>query len=306
MTEERWGGDGLGSEDMALPEIKLIQNVGGSAAKDAGASPGDFYCPITDEVIPGAEGFDMVVVSMSKTRTYWGRSDIQDEPPECASQQVTATGGTSLNGDDCGQCPLRSDAPWLLPADQRRDVCTINYNIVGIVDHMPNLIRCGGISALPARELYTQLSMNRMVAAQWYRAFTHVGSVEKKTASGEAFAIKFGKLNLIQDDTELEYYKEMSAGLVHSQVGIPNMPTEEIEASATVKEIPQTTETPAEEKPAEEKSAEKPAAEKPATKEKEKPTTAPAAPKTAQKKETTPEPPPEHSPEAEAEIDLNF
>ena len=35
--DQRWGGDGLDPEDMAIPEIKLIQNVGGSLAKEAGA-----------------------------------------------------------------------------------------------------------------------------------------------------------------------------------------------------------------------------------------------------------------------------
>ena len=177
---------------------------------------------------------------------------------------------------------------------------------------MPNLIRCGGISALPARELYTQLSMNRMVAAHWYKAFSHVSSVAKKTVSGEAFAIKFGKLNLIQDQEELSFYKEMSAGLVHSQVGIPNMPTpEEIEATAAT-EIPEKAEsTTEEEKPVEEKPAEKPVEEPPKAEEKPKPPAAPAAPKTSNKKETNKEtketePPPEVPPEAEAEIDLNF
>ena len=34
-------GDNLGPEDMAIPEIKLVQNVGGSIAKQSGAVSGE-------------------------------------------------------------------------------------------------------------------------------------------------------------------------------------------------------------------------------------------------------------------------
>ena len=216
-----WDGDGLGPEDMAIPEIKLIQNVGGHEAKDVGAEPGDFYCALTGEVIKGNEGFDMVIVAMQKNRTYWGRTEIvEDEPPECACLDVKA--GISINGDDCSVCPHRNDAPWLLSADERRTKCLVNYNVLGInlESDLPILLRTSGISAQAAKQLYTQLSLNRALAGAWFKAKTHVSSVSKTSASGDAYAVKFGKLELLPAETH-EELEIRSHQLLGTPIGLP-------------------------------------------------------------------------------------
>ena len=213
MTQEKWGGDGLSPEDMAIPEIKLVQNVGGDTAKEAGALPGDFYCSLTDETFKGEEGFSMVIVAMQKNRTYWGRDDIGEEPPICAS--MNAASMKSMDGEDCSVCPHRNETPWLLSPTERRTKCLINYNVLGInLDNdLPILIRTTGISAQAAKELYTQLSLNRQLAGSWYKAKAHVTSVKKKSSAGDAFAIRFGKLELLQGDVkELEIRSKQLLG----------------------------------------------------------------------------------------------
>jgi len=264
--EQGWGGDGLGPEDMAIPEIKLVQNVGGDMAKEAGAEPGNFYLSLSDEVIP--EGFDMVIVSMQKNRTYWGRAEIMDEPPECASPDARSM--LSLNGDDCNTCERRCETPWLLTPEKRRAMCLVNYNIIGIKlpEEMPILVRTSGLSAQAAKELYTQLALNKQLAGSWYKAKTHVVSVKKKSSAGEAFAMKFGKLTPVGDDNLKEGLRIQSGQLLGTVVLLPvgREPEEEISveqeptpkakttppASKVEPKTPEVEEPPAEEPPAEE------------------------------------------------------
>jgi len=196
--------DDYGPEDMALPEVKLVQNVGGEQAKQCKAKPGDFFLSLNDEVIPGQEGLDIVVVDIVKTRTYWGRTEIEDEPPECTSHD--AHSGFSDDGKNCSECEFRNDAPWLINADERKKVCTVDYNVMGIrlSDHMPMIIRAGGISALAAKELITQLKLNREIKGAYHRAKIHISSLPKKTAAGDAFAIRFKLADLIPDEEAKE------------------------------------------------------------------------------------------------------
>jgi len=220
MTQEKWGGDGLGPEDMAIPEIKLIQNVGGDTAKEAGAQPGDFYCSLTDETIKGDVGFAMVIVAMQKNRTYWGRDDIGEEPPLCAS--MNAASMKSMDGEDCSVCPHRNETPWLLSPTERRTKCLVNYNVLGVnLDNdLPILIRTTGISAQAAKELYTQLSLHRKLAGSWYKAKAQVTSVKKKSSAGDAFAIRFGKLELVE--TKLHEELEIrSKQLLGTPIALP-------------------------------------------------------------------------------------
>ncbi len=228
MTEERWGGDELDQEDLAIPEIKLVQNVGGKLARASGAEPGDFYCEITGEVIKGNEGFNMVVISMRKSRTYWGRSEIEDEPPECASLDSK----TGLDGKECASCEHRCDTPWLLSAPERRAKCLANYNILGINldSDLPVVIRTTGISAQATKQLYTQLSLNKQLAKGWYRAKIQVTSISKESAAGQAFAIKFGKLELLPDEQQ-EELKTRSYQLLGTPLALPETRPEEIEMS---------------------------------------------------------------------------
>lgn len=229
MTEP-WSGDGLGPEDLAIPEVKLIQNVGGDLAKGFGANPGDFYLSLTDEVIPGGRGFDMIIVGIQKSRTYWGRSEIADEPPTCAS--LDARTMRSIDGQDCSQCQYRNEAPWLLDREERRNKCLTNYSVIGLnyADNMPLLLRATGISAVPTKELYTQLSLNKQLHDGWYKAKTHITGVKKKSTAGDAYAIHFGKLELIEDKALLEEVKIRAHQLLGTSIALPEArPPEEFE-----------------------------------------------------------------------------
>lgn len=206
--------DGLGPEDMAIPEIKLIQNVGGSEAKASGAQPGDFYCTVTGEIIKGTIGFDFVVVDIRKQRTYWGRTEIEDEPPICAS----ADGKANMLGDSCDQCPyeVRTDVPWAIPATERRNKCLPTYSIlaIDIRNYLPILVRASGISTQSVRELLTSLRLNKALKGEYHRALVHVSSAMRKTAGGEAFAIVLRATGLISDQKQVEELKDQSIQLL--------------------------------------------------------------------------------------------
>ncbi len=212
--------------DLAIPEIKLIQNVGGDDAKQMGAKAGDFYCSITQEIIPGSEGFDVVVLRPAqKTRTYWGREDIDDEPPVCASED----GVTSINGDICAEaCPYGAftDAPYMVSAAERRAKCLPNYNIVVIKvsDMMPVMIRCSGISSMAARELNTLLKFHKMIKNAPHKATIKVTSIKKKTASGEAYAIKFGDPKLVTDEDLLYEIADQASALLGETIEVQALP----------------------------------------------------------------------------------
>ncbi len=192
--EQRWVGDELGQDDLAVPEIKLIQNTGGDIAKGAGAKAGQFYSELTDETF---DSFDFVVASMQATRTFWGRSEIDEEPPECSSLDMVE----GFLGK-CAECPNRNDQPWLLKAEERRTKCLVNYNIIGInlTNGLPAMLRVSGLSSQNAKQLYTQLKLHPMIQGDWSRAQTLVSSQPRKTPYGDAFAVKFGKLELIPVD----------------------------------------------------------------------------------------------------------
>ncbi len=246
MTEEqeqRWGGDELDPEDLQIPEIKLIQATGGALAKEDKAKPGDFYATMTGDVIPGDKGFDLVVLRICKQRTYWGRTDILDEPPECASTKVTPGGGESIFGDDCSICEHRLEVAGAVKAEERRKKCTIHYNILGLVDNLPVVLRPSGLSAGATMDLYTQLKLNRQIRGLWYRVKSHVTSVHKTTSAGDAFAIRFGKLQLIEDEKTLEFNAEQAKALIGAQiVQIPESATPEATAETIT---PPATEQPA-------------------------------------------------------------
>jgi len=225
MAEEqqRWAGDGLDPDDLAIPEVKLIQKTGGDIAKDSGAEPGQFYSELTDETF---EEFDFVTASIQKSRTYWGRTEIEDEPPECSSMDMVE-GNFGL----CADCEFRNDAPWLLKAEERRTKCLINYSITGLnlSNGLPILIRCSGLSSQAAKQLYTQLSLHPMVAGNWFRARSKVTSVKKNTPYGDAYAFRFGALELIPEDKQPAIRQRIIA-LAGQQVALPEGRTDDVPA----------------------------------------------------------------------------
>jgi hypothetical protein len=207
--------------DMAIPEMKLVQALGGDEAKVFGAKAGDFYCPITQQVVPGATGFQMVILRMpTKTRTYWGRTEIEDEPPTCGSSD----GETSLNGDICkSACPYKvyNDNPGMVPAEQRRALCTPSFNVVGVntADMMPVMIRCSGISAGAARNLITLLTFHKDIKGKPYKVTLKVTAVTKKTPFGDSYAVAFGQPTPIADQAMLADLRGLTEQLTGIEVG---------------------------------------------------------------------------------------
>ena len=112
--------DGYGPEDMAIPEWRLLQKVGGDWAKGLGGKSGQFFNKTTDEL---ADELNIVVVDIITGRAKWG-SEISDAGPVCAS--MDAKNNLSIYNDDCLKCPDRLDAPWSVDATERRTKCCLN------------------------------------------------------------------------------------------------------------------------------------------------------------------------------------
>lgn len=218
--------DEFDNEDMAIPEIKLVQNVGGDEARAAGAEPGDIYLSLTNEIFK--EGLDIIVVDMQKTRTYWGRTDISDEPPTCAS--LDADSELNMDGESCKDCEHRCDTPWLIDAAERRTKCLLNYNILAVKldTQIPVLIRTSGISTKAVRELISQLRLNKALRnpeektiVDYHRAIVNVSSQKKKTASGDAFAFIFRAKNLVQEKEQATELLQLSSQLLGTFIALP-------------------------------------------------------------------------------------
>ena len=223
-TEPKRKLDGYGPEDMAVPEIKLVQNVGMDYAKSLGARPGQFYCPLTDEI---SDELKIIVVDIQTTRTYWGREEIEDAPPDCASWDAKSM--QAMDGGDCSSCPHRCDTPWLLKPAERRQKCNLSYNILGIKEDnfLPVIIRAGGISALPVRQLITQIKLNRSLKGEIHRAIISISSAKKRTSAGEAYALHPKIVELITDDTKAEELRAESNRLLGAPIALPEGRPEE-------------------------------------------------------------------------------
>lgn len=223
--------DDYGPEDMAIPEIKLVQNVGMGYAKSIGARPGQFFCPLTDEI---TDGLKIIVVDIQMARTYWGREEIEDNPPVCAS--LDAKSMQAVDGSDCSTCPHRSDAPWQLKPVERRQKCTLTYNILGIRedDLLPVIIRAGGISALPVRQLITQIKLNRGLRGEIHRAIIAISAVKKKTPAGEAYALHPKIVGLITDEDKANELKLESNRLLGAPIPLPEARPDEEKAEPLV------------------------------------------------------------------------
>ena len=224
MAEPKRMLDGYEPGDMALPEFKLIQAVGGDYAKSLGAKPGQFFCPLDDSIV---DELEIVVVDIQATRTYWGRDEIEDSPPDCASLDTKSM--RSITGEDCTTCSHRSDTPWLLKPQERRQMCNLSYNILGIKvdDFTPLLIRAGGISALPVRQLITQLRLNRALRGDYHKALISITSIKKKTSAGEAYTLHPKIKTLITDESKARELKNESLQLLGAPIALPKGRPEE-------------------------------------------------------------------------------
>ena len=219
--------DGYGPQDMAIPEWKLIQQTGGNWAKQLGANPGQFHNAVTDEIV---DELQIIVVDILMGRAKWG-VEITDAGPLCASIDVKSN--LSINGDDCSQCPDRMDAPWAADATKRRQMCCLNYTILAInlEDYMPAIVRGHGISALPLRQLITQLKMNKALRGDYHRAIVSIKSQEKSTPYGTAWCLHPKIIELITDQVKADELKAESNRLLGSTIALPVGRPEEDELS---------------------------------------------------------------------------
>lgn len=226
MQEPRRKLDEYEPGEMALPEFKLVQFVGGGYAKSLGAKPGQFFCSLDDTI---TDEIELIVVDIQATRTYWGRDEIEDSPPECAS--LDAKSMRSITGEDCSACPHKSETPWLLKPQERRGLCNLSYNILAIKtdDFIPLVIRAGGISALPVRQLITQLRLNRALKGDYHRAVVCITSVKKQTSAGEAYALHPRIKTLITDEAQAQELKAESNRLLGAPIPLPEGRPEEEE-----------------------------------------------------------------------------
>ncbi len=210
--------DEYGPGEMAIPEWRLLQKVGGDWAKSLGGKSGQFFNKTTDEL---ADELNIVVVDIMMGRAKWG-TEISDAGPACAS--MDAKTNLSIYNDDCLQCPDRLDTPWSVDAMERRTKCCLNYSILGIdIDHdlMPIMLRAHGTSALASRQLITQLKMNRALRGEYYRALVNIKCQEKNTPFGMTYVIHPKIVQLITDESKAEELKIESNRLLGAPIPLP-------------------------------------------------------------------------------------
>ena len=228
VDEPRRSLDEYGPGEMAIPEWRLLQKVGGDWAKTLGGNPGQFFNKITDEL---ADELNIVVVDILTGRAKWG-SEISDAGPVCAS--MNAKTNLSIYNNDCLQCPDRADAPWSLDAKERRTKCCLNYTILGIdLDHdlMPIILRAHGTSALASRQLITQLKMNRALRGEYYRALVNIKCQEKSTPFGTTYVIHPRIVQLIEDASQVEELRIESKRLLGAPIPLPEGRPDDLETT---------------------------------------------------------------------------
>ena len=224
MEQPRRKLDEYGPQEMAIPEYRLIQKTGGDLAKKLGGEPGQFYNTITDEI---TDELNLVIVDILSGRARWG-AEITSAGPVCAS--IDAKSNKSIYNTNCEGCEYRVDAPWSVDAAERRKMCCLNYTLLGIdIDHedLPVMIRAHGVSALPARQLITQLKMNKALRGEYHKAIVNIKSMEKNTAYGITYCLHPKIIELITDEVKAEELKIESQRLLGTPIPLPEARPEE-------------------------------------------------------------------------------
>ena len=227
MDEPRRALDGYNPEEMAIPEWRVVQKVGADWAREQGANEGQYYNTLTGDI---ADELNLIVVDILSGRARWG-AEITSSGPICFS--LDAKSGKSAGGEDCNKCEYRLDTPWSVEAGERRKMCCLNYTILGIdldYDNAPVILRGHGVSALPIRQLITQLRMNRSLRGEYHRAVINIKSQEKNTPYGPTYTMRPKLLRLITDEVEAEELKVQSLRLLGTPIPLPEgRPEEEVE-----------------------------------------------------------------------------
>ncbi len=227
MQEPRRKLDEYNPNEMAIPEWRLLQKVGGDWAKEHGGEPGQFFNNILDETV---DELNIIVVDILSGRSRWG-VEITSSGPICFSLDTKSN--KSANGEDCSQCQYRLDTPWSMDAPERRKMCCLNYTVLGIdLDHdnIPVILRAHGTSALPVRQLITQLRMNRSLKGEYHKAVINIKSQEKDTPYGQTYTMRPKLVRLIIDEVEAEELRVESQRLLGAPIPLPEgRPEEETE-----------------------------------------------------------------------------
>lgn len=226
MEEPQRALDTYKPEEMAIPEWRVVQKVGAGFAREQGAEEGQFYNTLTGDIV---NELNVVVVDILSGRTRWG-AEITSAGPLCFS--LDARSNKSAGGEDCSKCEHRLDTPWSVDAGERRKMCCLNYTILGIdLDHdnMPIILRTHGVSALPARQLITQLRMNRSLKGEYHKAVINIKSQEKNTPYGPTYVMRPKLLRLIDDEVVAEELKIESKRLLGTPIPLPEARPEEEE-----------------------------------------------------------------------------
>lgn len=294
--------DTYSPEEMAIPEFRVVQKVGAEWAREQGAEEGQFFNTLTGDI---ADELNIIVVDILSGRSRWG-AEITSSGPICFS--LDAKSGKSAEGKDCSKCEYRLDTPWSMDASERRKMCCLNYTILGIdLDHdnLPVLIRTHGVSALPARQLITQLRMNRSLKGEYHRAVINIKSQEKDTPYGSTYVLRPKLVRLIEDEVEAKELKVQSQRLLGAPIPLPEgRPEEEGEPLGfTPKGTPFFSEEQRDRLIAQEAKAEEPTPEPEPGKE---PTPEPTAEAKPLEEKTPEEEPPAEETEAKEEPDLEF
>lgn len=224
MGEPQRALDTYKPDEMAIPEWRVVQKVGAGLARDQGAEEGQFYNTLTGDIV---DELNIVVVDILSGRARWG-AEITSSGPLCFS--LDARSNKSAGGEDCSQCKHRLDTPWSVDAGERRKMCCLNYTILGIdLDHdnMPIILRTHGVSALPARQLITQLRMNRSLKGEYHKAVINIQSQEKNTPYGPTYVMRPKLLRLIDDEVVAEELKIESKRLLGTPIPLPEARPEE-------------------------------------------------------------------------------
>ena len=216
--------DTYGPEEMAIPEYRVVQKVGADWARAQGAEEGQFYNTLTGDV---ADELSIIVVDILCGRSRWG-AEITGFGPICFS--LNAKSNKSAEGEDCNNCEYRLDTPWSMDASERRKMCCLNYTILGIdLDHdnTPILIRSHGVSALPTRQLISQLRMNRSLKGEYHRAVINIKSQKKDTPYGSTYIMRHKLIRLVEDEVVAEELRIESQRLLGAPIPLPEGRPEE-------------------------------------------------------------------------------
>ena len=103
-------------------------------------------------------------------------------------------------------------------------MCCLNYTLLAIDidhDHNPVVVRGHGISALPIRQLITQLRLNKNLKGQYHRAVVNITSQSKDTKYGTAYALHPKILRLITDESQAEELRSETQALLGTPIPLP-------------------------------------------------------------------------------------